>query len=248
MNNMMNRKMKINGLSINLTGYDDLLNAIHNAAASNKKTIIAYANVNSINLCYKFPQLIEYLNSFDIVHPDGVGIRTGIKLLNRKTELPERITGSDLYPLIIKAALNNNFSFYFFGHDNETLAKIHGQNPGLIIKGYTAGYNYSDENVIDEVNSSGADILIVGLGTPKQEEWVFKNSTKLNSRVILIVGDGIKVFAGIKNRGPEFLRKAGLEWLWRFACNPIKYFNRYIIGNPLFLYRILAIKMRKLPG
>lgn len=244
----MNRKIFINGIGIDLTGYDDLLSVIEHSISKNEKRVIAYANVNSFNLSYKFPKLKNYLNSFYAVHPDGVGIRTGIKLLNKNPELPERITGSDLYPLLIKDAIKNNFSFYFFGHDEKTLGKIKIANPELNIKGYSAGYGYNDETVIKNINAAGADILVVGLGTPKQEEWVFKNSAQLNCRIILIVGDGIKVFAGQKSRGPEFLRKAGLEWLYRFIRNPIKYFGRYIIGNPLFLYRIFVIKMRKLPG
>lgn len=242
----MSRKVLLNGINIELAGYDELLSAIHNSIINDNKKIIAYANVNSFNLCSKFPELKNYLNSFDIAHPDGVGIRIGLKLLNKKIELPERVTGSDLYALLIKEAIKNNFSFYFFGHDEETLGVIRIENPELIIKGYSAGYEYEDKTVINEINNAAADILVVGLGSPKQEEWVSINSGKVNCKVILIVGDGIKVFAGKKNRGPEFLRKAGFEWLYRFIKNPFKYFKRYIIGNPLFLYRIIVIKIGKL--
>lgn len=238
----------VNGIKINFAGYAEILNNICNAAEGSGKKIFGYANVNSFNLCYKYPELKNYLNSFDIIHPDGTGIRMGVKFLNKNIKLPERLSGSDFYPLLINKAIKNKYSFYFFGHDNKTLGKIPVLNPELIIKGYSEGYNFKDEDIISDINSANPDILIIGLGTPKQEEWVYKYSSQLNCRVILIVGDGIKVFAGNKKRGPVFMQKAGLEWLYRFITNPVKYFGRYIIGNPLFLYRIFMLKMRKLPG
>jgi N-acetylglucosaminyldiphosphoundecaprenol N-acetyl-beta-D-mannosaminyltransferase len=239
-------RININGINIHKIDYDKLISVIRKAIELNTRTTIAYANANTINLSYRNKQLVEILNSFDMIHPDGIGVYFASRYLYKDSGLKQRFTGSDLYPILAEQAIKNNWSRFFFGHDNDTLSKIKNNLPKLRVSGYHNGYSFNDIEVIGQINSSNCDILIIGLGTPDQENWVFKNKEKLHSKVILCVGEGIKVFAGSKIRGPGFLRKSGLEWLVRLAFNPVKYFDRYVIGNPLFLYRIIRIKMRKL--
>ena len=243
---MQSNSLNINGIIITDTGFPELLSVIDKSIVNNKQTAIAYANANSINLSYKYPVLIRSLEQFDMIHPDGTGVRLAARILNKPFGSNHRFTGSDFYPLLINNSIKNKHSYYFFGHDNETLSRISAIYPDLIISGVHSGFNFSDDEVIDDINSHSADILIIGLGTPLQENWTAKYRGKLNSKIIICVGEGIKVFAGNKKRGPVFLRVLGLEWLWRYFTNPFKYFGRYIIGNPLFLYRIISIKMRKL--
>lgn len=238
--------MKINGIYINNTGYAGLIEKISGSIANGPQLAIGYANANSINLSYKYPELVKSLANFDLIHPDGTGIRIAASMLNRPLKNAGKFTGSDFYPLLIEKAIKNNFSMYFFGHDDITLGKISVRYPDLNIAGTHEGYKYNDSEVTASINKYPADILVIGLGTPKQELWTALNRDKLNCRVIICVGDGIKVFAGTKKRGPAFLRSIRLEWVWRFLGNPAKYFGRYFIGNPLFLYRIISIKMRKL--
>lgn len=241
-------ELVIRGIRISNIGYHGLISVIKRSILDGQQTAIAYANANSINSLYKFPELREWLNEFDIIHPDGSGIRIAATILNKPLTESGKFTGSDLYPLLINEAIINKFTFYFFGHDSGTLGRIAEKNPELIVKGTHKGYDFRDEEVISDINKDPADILIVGLGTPKQERWTAAYRDKIKCKVILCVGEGIKVFAGSKKRGPVFLRTLGLEWLWRFLGDPVKYFRRYIIGNPLFLYRIISIKMRKLAG
>lgn len=244
---MLNKnKIIINKVIIDNIDYSGLSAKIYLAIDTSKQISIAYANANTINLTYKDKKLIDTLNSFDIIHPDGIGVYFASRYLYGRNIIPDRITGSDLYLVLALNAEKNKWKIFFFGHDEDTLSKISNYIPGLIVSGTHNGFVYDDLEIINQINSSQSDILIVGLGTPIQENWVNKYKTKLNSKVILCVGEGIKVFAGEKRRGPVFLRKFGLEWLTRFIANPIKYFKRYIIGNPLFLYRIFIIKMRKL--
>jgi len=236
----------INGIHINNAGYSGLLEQICGSISNGPQLAIAYANANSINLSFKYPELVKSLNSFDVIHPDGIGIRIAASILKSPLTLAGRFTGSDFYPLLAEEAIKNNFSLYFFGHDDITLGKISETYPNLKIAGTHEGYKFNDTEVIASIDKNPADILIIGLGSPKQETWVSLYRHKLNCKVIICVGEGIKVFAGCKKRGPRFLRSIGLEWLWRFLGNPVKYFGRYVIGNPLFLYRIISIKMRKL--
>ncbi len=249
---MNKQRININGINIDIINYSGLLNIIRDSIDRGSQKAIAYVNANSINLSYskdpsgKFKDLKNSLNGFDIIHPDGIGIYIASKILFGRSGLNERFTGSDLYPLLVNDAIKNKWKVFFLGHDDETLSKINSNLPGLTIAGIQNGYEYDDQELIVKINTAKADILVVGLGTPKQEYWVSKHKNELNSKIILCVGDGIRVFAGNKKRGPEFMRKTGMEWLARFAQNPLKYFKRYILGNPIFLYRIIRVKMRKL--
>jgi exopolysaccharide biosynthesis WecB/TagA/CpsF family protein len=240
--------VELAGININNLTYDDLNSIIEASVIKENQTLITYANANSINCVYSDSKTKQLLTSFDVIHPDGFGIYAASKFLYGSNGFKERFTGSDYYPLFISKAIKCKWKVFFFGHDKQTLHKIYRNCPGLNICGTNPGYNYTDDDVIDKINSAKPDVLIVGLSFPIQEEWILRNNNKIHTKAVLCVGDGIKVFAGTKKRGPEFLRYLGLEWLIRFLSNPIKYFKRYIIGNPLFLYRIILLKIRKFRG
>ena len=243
---MKNEPAEINGIRIDITDYHELNSLISKAISEEKSLKIGYANANTINLSYSIQRLKEYLGSFDLIHPDGAGIKAAVRFLHQGKYNITRFTGSDFYPYLISNSVNNKYKLFFFGHTNDVLGKIPLNQKELVICGMQEGYSYDNNKLIEDINISKPDILIIGLGTPLQEKWVFENSAKINVKVIICTGEGIRVFAGIKRRGPVFLRKLGLEWLYRFSTSPLKYFNRYIIGNPLFLYRIIILKMRKL--
>ena len=95
------------------------------------------------------------------------------------------------------------------------------------------------------INNSNTDILWVGLGTPQQEFWVQENLDRLNCTIINCVGDLYTELAGKRFRGPKILRKNGFEWLFRLLQHPIRYFNRYVIGIPYFLFLVVRYKLRK---
>jgi len=229
---MKSPSVNINGINIDITDYSMLLQQINSVLDQNRKLYIAYANANSVNFSYNNPELKDCLQKFDIVHP---GLYKG-----------SRFTGSDFYPLLTADAIKHNRKVFFFGNTDEVLSKISGNNHGLQIAGLCDGYNFEDEKVIAQINSAKSDVLIVGLGTPQQEKWIAEHRERISCRVIICVGEGISVFAGTRQRGPVFLRAIGMEWLYRLMSSPLKYFKRYIIGNPLFLYRIIILKMRKL--
>jgi N-acetylglucosaminyldiphosphoundecaprenol N-acetyl-beta-D-mannosaminyltransferase len=241
-------KIEIFGVNVASVNYSELSSAVENAMTRNQKLAITYANANTLNQCWKKDELIDIVNSFDILHPDGIGVYLASKFIYGKNGFKQRTSGSDFYPLLIQSAIKNKWSFYFFGHDKKTLDKINPKYPELNVAGFHEGYNFNDDQVINLINSSNADILIAGLGFPKQDRWIYENKNKINCKVIIAVGEGIKVFAGTKIRGPKILRALGFEWLVRFFTNPFKYFARYILGIPIFLCRIIVIKFTKLNG
>jgi len=243
---MKSESVNINGIEIDITDYSHLLQQINEAISENRTLYIAYANANSVNISFGQPELKSYLKKFDIIHPDGIGTKFAINFLRPGFYKGSRFTGSDFYPHLTADAIKHNRKLFFFGNTEEVLNKISGNNHGLQIAGLHNGYNFENEKVITQINASKADVLIVGLGTPLQEKWIAEHRERINCRVMICVGDGISVFAGTRQRGPALLRAIGMEWLYRLMSSPLKYFKRYIIGNPLFLYRIIILKMRKL--
>jgi len=242
----MDNIIEITGVKISNISFNDLIAAITDSISQNKKLLITYANANSINLCFPNKEFKELLNSLFQVHPDGVGVYYASKFLYRGNGFKARFSGSDFYPILSEHIISQNLKTYFFGHSVETLQKISLHYPKLKVCGYSEGYNYDNRLLINEINRLKPDILIVGLGQPLQENWISENYKLIDINVIISVGDGIKVFAGEKKRGPAFMQKIGLEWLIRLFFNPLKYFSRYILGIPIFLYRIIRAKLIKL--
>lgn len=240
---MTTNTLDILGVNVNRMTYDSFLNYFDIEIKNNGHKIIAYVNAHTSNLLYSDENLKKVYGRFDIIHPDGIGVYFASKILYGNDGLKSRFTGSDFYNILIKASLEKKYSYFFFGHDNKTLSLVKKNNPLLNIKGMNEGYNFNSEEVLKKINESKAEILIIGLKSPFQEKWIVENRDKIHSAVILAVGEGIKVFAGIKIRGPEIVRKLGFEWFVRFLSNPFANFRKYIIGNPLFIFRVL--KQRK---
>ncbi|MFZ1517808.1 MAG: WecB/TagA/CpsF family glycosyltransferase [Ignavibacteriaceae bacterium] len=240
----MNKKSSIEllGTKFSNVSYNEILDAIQLAIRTRTKLTICYANVNSINLSISDKKIKQLLSEFYILHPDGFGVYLGSKILAGKNGFSYKQSGSDLYEQIIENAILNQWKLFIFGDTDETLEKIKYNCAELSIVGKKNGYVFENEKLLIEINNSKPDILIVGLGTPKQEEWIVKNKSNLMVNVIIAVGDGIKVFAGNKRRGPKILQKLGLEWFVRFIFEPKRLWKRYFIGIPLFIFRVIKFK------
>jgi len=240
----MRNKLDILYVEISKVDYSDILISIKNIFLVGKQIVITGANVNTINLALEKLKFREVLSKFNLVHPDGIGVFLASKFLYGKNGFSKRITGSDFYIELIKESLKNNWSFFFFGDTDETLSKISKANPDLYVKGFCNGFNFNNDKLIKDINTAKPDILIVGLGSPKQEDWIVTNRDNVNAKVIVAVGDGIKVFAGTKKRGTKLVRILGLEWFVRLINEPKRLWKRYLIGIPLFIFRILYYKFR----
>ena len=237
--------LELFGIKFSRLSYEEILDAIQFAILNKKQTSICYANVNSVNLSVNEKNIGKLLSEFDIVHPDGLGVFLGSKIIYGEGGFSVRLNGSDLYERIIEKSILNNWKLFIFGDTAETLGRIKYTHPALSVVGKHNGYDFSNEKLMSEINNSKPDILIVGLGTPKQEEWIVKNKSNLLVNVIIAVGDGIKVFAGNKRRGPKILQKLGLEWFVRFIFEPKRLWKRYYIGIPLFIFRVIKFKYHK---
>lgn len=234
--------MQIISLVINNINYHELIAQIRESIEKKKKLFITGANAHIVNLTEDDFEFRKSLKNFDIIHPDGIGVFWASKFLYGKNGMTNRINGSDFYEHLISYCQQSNISIYFFGDKQSTLELINLKQPHLNIAGFNSGYNFNDKDVIEKINAAKPDILIVGLGSGKQEKWIALNGQKINVNIIIAVGDGIKVFAGTKKRGPKVFRQLGFEWLIRFFYEPKRLWKRYFIGNPLFILRVVRFK------
>lgn len=226
-------------VKVNFIDYSAAVELINNSILLKKKFIINYVNAYSVVLADKDENLKTALNSSDLVHPDGIGIWLAAKILFKIRPL-HRFNWTDHGDDFLKICGENGWRIFFLGSTRDVLikasAKIKRKFPQLQLVGTLNGYeDLNSETLIEDINGKNPDILYVGLGTPKQEKWIYNNAEKINCRVIQSVGDLFNLFAGEKVRGPELFRKIGFEWFFRLLSNPKKYFKRYLAGIPVFI-------------
>lgn len=210
--------------------------------------------VNSLGTAFgrpRHPELLEVLRSSDLVTADGFPILWLSKILGRP--LPERVCGSDMLPAIAKRAAEEGLSLFLLGGAEgipEQAADILTKRfPGLRIAGTASPYvktsgpglaaaQPQDEIILDQIHSSNADILLVGLGNPKQELWFNRNRAQLKTPVSIGVGGSFSFITGDVSRAPEAWRKLNLEWAYRILQEPKRLVGRYTHG--LFKLGLLA--------
>jgi N-acetylglucosaminyldiphosphoundecaprenol N-acetyl-beta-D-mannosaminyltransferase len=238
------------GTKLSLCDEEQLIHEMDLAISSNSKRLILSGNIYSFNLCYENRWLRDFFNKSDIVRLDGEGLRLGARLLGMET--PKRMTWADFAWSLSEIACQKNWSLYFLGGKpgvaDQASDRLTAVYPGLKIVGIKDGYfnksQTSEENaiVLAEINRVKPDILIVGFGMPVQEHWLLENRAQIGANIIITGGAVFDYISGELKRGPGWMTDHGLEWLSRLIIEPGRLWKRYIIGNPLFILRVLKQK------
>lgn len=184
------------------------------------------------------------LNRGDMVVADGVGIVIAGKI--KKTPLKSRVTGVDLLAEILKAAAAQEKTVYLLG-GRPGIAKMAAENiksifPGIVIAGYRDGY-YStedEESVVQSISAANPDVLVVGLGAPKQEFFIDRYADDIGAKTAIGIGGALDIFAGTKKRAPKFISRIGMEWLYRVIAEPSRIPR--LAAIPKFLWHIIFTK------
>lgn len=187
-------------------------------------------NSEIVQACIENPKLFNVINSADLIIPDGIGVVYAAKILG--TPLKEKVAGVEMAEKIIEYAAQNGEKIYFFGGGKKTAEReaVHTlaakalaeKYPGFEAVGRDGYFSEEEtEDIIADINASGARILFVCLGAPKQEKWIYKNREKLTNITFAAgLGGSLDVFAGTAQRAPEFYIKNNLEWFYRLTKNP----------------------------
>ena len=215
--------------------------------------VVLNVNAHCLNLVYRDAALRAYLNRADVVFCDGFGVRLAARLLGWR--IPARITYADWTWRLAALAAEEDLSLYFLGARpgvaRRAADRLMVSYPGLTVSGAHHGFfdhqagAPENEAVIREINAAAPDILIVGFGMPLQERWLMQNRRRLNAKVALTGGAAFDYVAGNLRRGPRLLTDNGFEWLARLLIEPRRLWRRYLIGNPLFLARVLRQRFSK---
>lgn len=207
--------------------------------------IVFSSNGQGIALAGKNPEYDAAMAAADVIHADGMPVVMASKLLT-KTPIRGRSATTDLFHDVAKVALERDLSFFVLGSSEEQNLKAVEQMqimyPGLKVVGRRNGYFSEDENaeVCAEIVASGADVLWVGLGKPKQEAWCHQNREALAGVGCIKTCGGLYAFlAGDAPRAPEWMQRAGLEWFFRFIKDPRRLFKRYLVTNTQSAWRMI---------
>jgi N-acetylglucosaminyldiphosphoundecaprenol N-acetyl-beta-D-mannosaminyltransferase len=218
------------------------------------KALVLHANVHGLNVSYKNSWFRDFLNSAQIVFCDGAGVMLGARILGYS--ISQRITYADWMWRLAEFGAAQGFTFFFLGARHRVADKaaerLCERYPNLRIVGTHHGYfdktPGSPENdlVLAQINAANPHILIVGFGMPRQERWLMENWDRIEVNVALTGGAVFDYVSGELRRAPGWMTNHGLEWLGRLLIEPRRLWRRYLVGNPVFIWRVLKQKLRLL--
>jgi N-acetylglucosaminyldiphosphoundecaprenol N-acetyl-beta-D-mannosaminyltransferase len=249
-----NRSIVLDGLRIDNQSSEEILALFCQKVREKSKIVFAYVNAHAFNLAGEISWLRTFINNADVVVADGQGIRFACWALRKR--IPPHFPLTRWIWEILQTCQAENFSVFFLGGDPDTVVaakrNVASRLPRLKIVGIQDGYfqkeGKASDRVVELINVVSPDLLVVGFGMPLQEEWIRKNLPALNVRAILPVGGCIDILGGKRSEAPEFMRAAGVEWVWRLIHEPRRLFIRYVIGNPKFVWRVLSASFRSEHG
>jgi len=242
-------KISIMGVRIDNKSMDEVMHAVEDKLSKQEKYIIYTPNTEIIMMCEKDPEFSSFMNKSDINIPDGIGLVYASKIKNHA--LKGKVAGFDLSIKLLELAEEKGLKLYAVGgkpgvaegalknvHEKYSSINIVGSHHGYF-KGAHLGQGGHDEElkVIDEINKQEPDILFVGFGAKKQEQWIEYNKDKINAKIIIGNGGTIDVLAGNVKRAPDFYVNLGLEWLYRLIKDPKRISRQAVL--PIFMLKVI---------
>ena len=239
--------MKILGVPVHPYTMKGAVEKILERVSQSKKTFVVTANAEIIMMGQSDDEYMEILNNAALVLPDGAGTVWAGRELGY--EVPERVAGYDLFLNLMTEAAQKKLKVFFFGSApgvaEEAKQKCEILYPGVSIVGCRDGYFKEEDNlaIVEEINNSGADLLFVALGAPKQEKWLAKFQDILKPSLLMGIGGSFDVVAGKMERAPKWMQDASLEWLFRLYKQPSRLGRMLVL--PKFVIKVLRIKSYK---
>lgn len=233
------------GVKVSAINMEDACVAVEETIAQNKKGYVCVCPVSTVMECQNDSVMLKSVNTATVVTPDGMPVVWLGKMKGHNGV--SRVYGPDLMLEVCRISAAKGYKNYFYGSNHNVLERLQERLktlfPGFVVSGaYSPPFRKlskeEDNEIIRMINETKPDILWVGLGSPKQDIWMYEHKDKLNVAVMLGVGAAFDFISETKLQAPKFMQKIGLEWLFRLSCEPKRLWKRYLIGNPLFIYLI----------
>jgi N-acetylglucosaminyldiphosphoundecaprenol N-acetyl-beta-D-mannosaminyltransferase len=236
------KKEQYLGVNVITLNYDEIIEDIKKRMEEGLTSTIIAVNPEKVITASQDEQVKTLINDATYQIPDGVGVLIASRL--KGGAIQSRVTGVDMMDRLLKFAADEGKKVFMYGAKEEVVAlakvKIEEKYTSIQITGYSNGYTKDQDELVRKINESGAEIIFVALGSPRQELWIRDHMNELNVKVYQGVGGSFDVFAGNVKRAPSFFRKAGLEWFYRLISDP-KRFKRQL-ALPKFLFKIITKK------
>jgi N-acetylglucosaminyldiphosphoundecaprenol N-acetyl-beta-D-mannosaminyltransferase len=244
------------GVPLALTDYEGTLDWIDGAVAARHRGYVCVAATHTVMATADDPALRAAVLGADFTVPDGQPLVWALRLLGHAID--DRVYGPDLMDHACARAAENGLRFYLYGGRNQgalaQLARVlRLRHPGLrIVGGYVPPFrdltDAEEEAVAGDIRRSGADVVWVGVGVPKQEKWMARMRHRLDAPVLVGVGAAFDFHAGLIPQAPAAMQRVGLEWLFRLAHEPRRLWRRYLRYNPRFVVGFAQQYIRQRAG
>jgi len=237
------------GLPVRVLDTDGLIELAVARTLAGMRTTFSYVNAHVANLAMHDDLLADALRRADVLFADGVSVVWASRFAERR--LPERMTANDYFPRLLRRCADEGLRLFLLGGKPgvaEAAAEaMRAVEPTVRIVGTRDGYFGPAESnaVLARINESGADMLVVGLSTPRQELWLAQHGPRLRVPVRWCGGALLDYWAGLERPAPAWACRYGTEWLYRLAVDPVGKWRRYLLGNPRFVWNTLAWAWRR---
>jgi N-acetylglucosaminyldiphosphoundecaprenol N-acetyl-beta-D-mannosaminyltransferase len=242
-------KRNVLGVLVDAIDYDGAADRVLAAAREQRPLVLTALAVHGVMTGVQDRAHGARLNSFDVVTPDGQPVRWALNLIHREG-LADRVYGPDLTMRVLSRCADESLPVYLYGSTADTLERLvsslHATLPALKIAGmeeskFRAVRPGEAAEIAGRIQGSGARLVLVGLGCPRQE--IFAHAMRPHLAMpLLAVGAAFDYHAGTLRRPPAWMQARGLEWLWRLGLEPRRLWRRYVLLNPAYLARLTAQK------
>jgi len=226
-----------------LADYDRTLDWMDATIAAGERGYVCVAATHTVMACREDPELRDAVLASDLTVPDGQPLVWAMNALGH--DLPHRVYGPELMARAFERAATTGKRMYLYGGRNRSALSqlalnLRRRYPGVqIVGGYSPPFRALSEaetaDILRDIDASGADIVWVGIGVPKQEKWMAAVRPRLNAPVLVGVGAAFDFHAGLVAQAPAWMQSAGLEWLFRLSREPRRLWRRYLRYNPRFV-------------
>lgn len=251
--------VRILGVDVHPVTVEQLHGYIGEKIATGARAQVLNVNAHCLNLTWERRWMREMFRRADMVFCDGFGVLLAARILG--SSLPERITYADWIWEFASFCERGGFTLFLLGARpgvaEAARSRLVERFPRLNVVGTHHGYfdktlgSVENDAVIETINRARPDVVVVAFGMPLQERWLRDNWEALDAHVALTSGAALDYVAGRLRRPPRWMTEHGLEWIGRLAIEPQRLWKRYLVGNPLFLYRVVSQRLgllREAPG